>query len=398
MFNYGLRHSMFLFQKLQSTLSFSFNTINKTCFNLNGIQISDFIRRNLCQTVQIKSKEEIDEFHQKELDKLLENPAYSKAYKLLQYEIEYMREMSENVPKVIRPKDYIYLLNSPSKTHQRKHIRFLFCNEIKRENLKEKRKQKSEELRLELEEYRKVCPSGLLYGLGHNSLFLRIYDQTLDSYLNYNSAIYSRFEPKIVFDCGYNNVMSPFEIKNCARQLVLSLVFNRQHRTPAELYFCNAAPENEIVTTLLKLVPNLYEDTFPANVTPLSYLDMFDKNELVYLTPHCKTEMTHYDPDKVYIIGAMVDKASPQPYSLAKAKKEKLRMEKLPLDRYLNWGSGSNKCLTLNQVLAILLDIKYTKDWMTSLFNHIPIRKLQPEQRMDREKFYEKITARTKNG
>ncbi|XP_014616990.1 PREDICTED: mitochondrial ribonuclease P protein 1 homolog [Polistes canadensis] len=391
MFNYGLRHSIFLFKKLQPTLSSSFNTINKTCSNLNGIEISGFIKRDLCQSVKLKTKEKIDESDQRKLDELLENPELNKTYKLLQYEIEYLREMNENVPQVFRPKDWIYLLNTTSKNHQRKHIEFLFKNEMKRNNFKDKKKQQTENLILKLEQYRKECPSGLLYGLGHNSLFLRLYDKSLDYYLNYSTMMYSMFEPKIVFDCGYNNVMRNFEIKNCARQLLLSFVFNRFHNTPAELVFCNAAPDNEIIVSLNHLIPSLYEDTFPLNVTSQSYLDIFDKEQLVYLTPHCKTDMTYYDPDKVYIIGAMVDKSVPQPYSLAKAKKEKIRMEKLPLDRYLNWGSGSNKSLTINQVLAILLDIKYTKDWMTTFFNHIPIRKLQPDQRMYKTKLDKKL-------
>lgn len=391
MFSYCLRHSMFLFKKLQPTLSSSFNTINKTCSNPNGIEINYFIRRDLCQSVKPQTKEKIDQNDQRKLEELLENPEVNKAYKLLQYEVEYLREMNENVPKVFRPKDWIYLLNTTSKNHQRKHIDFLFKNEIKRNTFKDKKKQQIEDSFLKLEEYRKECPSGLLYGLQHNSLFLRLYNKSLDSYLNYSTMMHSMFEPKIVFDCGYNNVMKNYEIRNCARQLLFSFVFNRFHNTPAELVFCNAAPDNEIIVSLNSLIPSLYEDTFPLNITSQSYLDIFDREQLVYLTPHCKTYMTHYDPDKVYIIGAMVDKSIPQPYSLAKAKKEKIRMEKLPLERYLNWGSGSSKSLTINQVLSILLDIKYTKDWMATFSNHIPVRKLQSHQKINKTKLNEQI-------
>lgn len=50
-------------------------------------------------------------------------------------------------------------------------------------------------------------------------------------------------------------------------------------------------------------------------------------------------------------------------------------MEKLPLNKYLQWNSGSNKNLTLNQILGILVDLKYTKDWMDAFNNNIPRRK-----------------------
>lgn len=48
-------------------------------------------------------------------------------------------------------------------------------------------------------------------------------------------------------------------------------------------------------------------------------------------------------------LGAMVDKMKVEPLSLAKAKRDKLRMAKLPLDLYLDWRQGT-KNLTINQV------------------------------------------------
>lgn len=64
-----------------------------------------------------------------------------------------------------------------------------------------------------------------------------------------------------------------------------------------------------------------------------------------------------------------------EPLSLAKAKKENIRMAKLPLDKYLQWGSGSGKSLTLNQCISILLDVKRTNDWKYAL-RHVPKRKI----------------------
>lgn len=60
---------------------------------------------------------------------------------------------------------------------------------------------------------------------------------------------------------------------------------------------------------------------------------------------------------------------------MAKAKRMNLRMARLPLDHYLQWGSGSGKTLTLNQVLSILLDLKKSNDWSTAL-RHVPRRKI----------------------
>jgi len=45
----------------------------------------------------------------------------------------------------------------------------------------------------------------------------------------------------------------------------------------------------------------------------------------------------------------MVDKMKVEPLSLAKGKRDKIRMAKLPLDLYLDWKQGT-KNLTINQV------------------------------------------------
>lgn len=49
----------------------------------------------------------------------------------------------------------------------------------------------------------------------------------------------------------------------------------------------------------------------------------------------------------------MVDKMKVEPLSLAKGKRDKIRMAKLPLDLYLDWKQGT-KNLTINQVCKLL--------------------------------------------
>lgn len=179
---------------------------------------------------------------------------------------------------------------------------------MKKENTRNKHLEKMKSIRLKMKELEEECPSGLKYGLGHNSLFLRIYNKSLDDFLNFNLSISTMFEPNIVFDCGYSNIMKNFEIRNCAKQLVMSFVANRMHKNPSQLHLCNASKSSAFMSTLQNLIPSLYDDTFPLNITSKSYLDIFDKDKLVYLTPHCRNEMTSYNPDKIYIIGAIVDK------------------------------------------------------------------------------------------
>lgn len=52
----------------------------------------------------------------------------------------------------------------------------------------------------------------------------------------------------------------------------------------------------------------MYENWFPFNIHTSSYLDLFPKEKLIYLTPHCREEMLEYDHNAIYIIGGIVDK------------------------------------------------------------------------------------------
>lgn len=77
---------------------------------------------------------------------------------------------------------------------------------------------------------------------------------------------------------------------------------------------------------------------------------------------------------------------------MAKAKRLGLRMARLPLDQYLQWGAGSGKSLTLNQMINILLDLKNTGDWMTSL-RHVPRRKVI-DLKTESERFHKSLSKR----
>jgi hypothetical protein len=65
------------------------------------------------------------------------------------------------------------------------------------------------------------------------------------------------------------------------------------------------------------------------------------------------------------------------------------------LDKYIRFGDGSCKDLTLNQVYNILLDIQI-KDWKTAL-KHVPFRKsyenriMSLEQKVKKEFFFKNL-------
>ncbi|XP_052738635.1 mitochondrial ribonuclease P protein 1 homolog isoform X2 [Bicyclus anynana] len=237
---------------------------------------------------------------------------------------------------------------------------------------KEARKKQLEES--PLEEFREY-PDDLLYGIQYQSLFLRIRDSSMNMFDNYRALRSIIYGQSVVIDCSYEEHMVWRETLNAAKQMTFLFGDNRIHKDPFNLHMCNVKPNGEFMKQLRKNIPSLEEPWFPMNIHSESYLDLFPKEKLVYLTPHCREELTSFDPEAVYIVGCMVDKMNNEPLSLAKAKKDGLKMAKLPLDRYIEWAPGSKKNLNINHMIPILLDLRLTGDWEFAL-RHIPRRKL----------------------
>ncbi|XP_044759816.1 mitochondrial ribonuclease P protein 1 homolog [Coccinella septempunctata] len=301
--------------------------------------------------------------------------------KVLTMEMELLRQEGELVPETdkLKAKHFVELLKLKHRNGRKKYLEYIFKLCKRKENELEKKKQRA----LQFEEHKKNrLPKDLpfedfvqTYDLLHNNILLRIRDKSINNLYNSKLINAMRFGQKLVFDCGFHEKMTDRENSNCAKQLMLLFGENRIHDDPYDLHLCNFDKSSELGENLKSCLPTMYDPEFPLNIHQESYLNLFPKDQLVYLTPHCRQELLEYDHNAIYIIGAIVDKVNQAPLSLAKAKEQNIKMMKFPLDRYLSWGSGSGKSLTLNQVLLILLDLKKTGDWKYAL-RHVPQRKL----------------------
>jgi ribonuclease P protein 1 len=361
------------------------------------------IAANKVETIEENEKISPTQMYEKALDfKAITDGDAEQETKLrvLCLEHEVMKQEGVCVPRTLNQDQWKQLLAMDSRSKRRKYYKFLFGIEIKKEKVKamkaEKAKERLERLeRIKNSEIKEEDDNThIQYGLGKNSFLLRLYDATMNQYYNQNLIRAIQFGQKIVIDCDYDKYMTPQESSNCAKQLMITFSENRLHKDPFDIHLCNAHQNNPTIKQLMKFIPNLYETYFPLNVNSQSYLDLFPKQDIVYLTPHCRTELDKFDHDSVYVVGALVDKTNTEPLSLAKAKREGLRMAKLPLDRYLQWSGGSGKSLTINQMLQIMLEIRSSDNWEEAL-KFVPRRKLnsddsfssQPEQFNRRKPF-----------
>lgn len=117
-----------------------------------------------------------------------------------------------------------------------------------------------------------------------------------------------QFGQNIVIDCSYEDKMVWREAVNAAKQMTFVFGDNRIHKEPFNMHLCNVHMEGNFMKQFKKNIPSISEPWFPLNIHQCSYLDLFPKKDLVYLTPHCREELSTYNHDAVYIVGCMVDK------------------------------------------------------------------------------------------
>lgn len=311
---------------------------------------------------------------------LAENEEVEKQIRLILMEHEIAKQSGERMPSKIELKDMQELLGFNSELARRKYFHYLFKKEVAQ--LAAKRKK--EERKLLQEQKKKEGPK--------NTFFIIIRKTSMVKFYNSRQANAVMFGSPLVFDMGYHEYMRKRELINCAEQIQMAYGSNKIHKEPFNLYFCNFGKDNPISMHIENAMPHIYKNNCLITSTELSYLDIFPKQKIVYLTPNAPNVLEKFDHDSVYVIGGFVDKAQSKPLSLAKAKREGVKVAKLPLDQYLYWGCGG-KSLTINQVMDILLELKTSNDWNKAL-KFVPTRKLH---KIDPEEQKYQLMTKKKN-
>lgn len=177
--------------------------------------------------------------------------------------------------------------------------------------------------------------------------------------------------PPLIFDCGFNDTMSKWEIMDAARQLKHSFSQNREHRQPFVMHLCNMRKDSQLWKALAGQMHNI--DEVPIKVHAGDITDVFAPEKLVYLSPDAEDELHEFNADDHYVVGTIVDKGTQMPLTLAKAKRLNIRCVRLPLQKYIRFFS--HKTLTLDQMTNIMLELKKSQNWVRAL-KHVPSRKI----------------------
>lgn len=112
-----------------------------------------------------------------------------KRLRVLQLEVDIANQEGRRVPSLDFFKDHHWehILTLPSKSARMKYYNFLWQIEMKKES---KHRKKEEKAAASLERIEKVRQERaenphIIYGLGHVSMFLRVYDSTINNWMNH---------------------------------------------------------------------------------------------------------------------------------------------------------------------------------------------------------------------
>ena len=122
-----------------------------------------------------------------------------------------------------------------------------------------------------------------------------------------------------------------------AIQLYKAYMANAKYREPFRMYYVNFKKDcifdKELRQNGIEIENNMIIES------EKSYLDLFPKRKLVYLSPEAPHKIKSVKEDTVYIIGALTDRRSQRykGYTLSKAIQDGIKYEKLPTDQYSSY-------------------------------------------------------------
>lgn len=237
------------------------------------------------------------------------DPDKLKALKVLQLEIDLMRQQGEQVPSHLSIQRWKDLLTLDSLMGREKYLKHLWVVEMKQKHRQEKSQKKAQsyaQFKAQLEEADpklKTTCSPLNYSLSETSLFHRLRDCTMNQFYNYKLLLAEWFGPKILVDCSYEQFMELKNVQSCVKQMLLMWSDNRENANPYDIIYCNVNQESSLWQKFTQRIPMITAADSPVHFTHQHYLDIFPREKLVYLTPHCNEILEHYSHDDIYIIG-----------------------------------------------------------------------------------------------
>lgn len=294
---------------------------------------------------------------------------------LILKEFDLFSRLSKRFPSKLKDSDWKTLLEVSTRKARYDQAMFLYRKEL----LEAGDMRKKEKLR----EGRRLEAANQSRNSSFISPYLQTKTQEWSQFRNVVEAYRLKDKPILAVDCQFLSRLSPRGRGLTALQLQYLISENRNSQSPFRLHFVNYNKEDPKVRELEKnkVQALMTPDVFCPIVSNGGLKNTFETSkEIIYLSPDASEELESVEDDKVYVIGGIVDRVVehgiPKQASLEAALSANVLTRKLPIDRYVEFKSGS-RFLTLLAVSEILRQVNLHGDWKRAMEVAIPKRNVR---------------------
>ncbi|XP_038215850.1 tRNA methyltransferase 10 homolog A [Zerene cesonia] len=172
----------------------------------------------------------------------------------------------------------------------------------------------------------------------------------------------------IIIDLSFDHLMIEKDRYKVIKQLLRCYSINRRSEAPLQFHVTSFGEKAKIDISR----HNGYEN-WDIGYHEKSYLELFPKEKLVYLSSESENVIEQFEEDTYYIIGGLVDHNKHKGLCHKLAVDQGIRHAQLPLDKYVNMKT--RKVLTIDHVFEIVLHISEGMQWQETLLKVLPLRK-----------------------
>lgn len=197
-------------------------------------------------------------------------------------------------------------------------------------------------------------------------------------------------EPRLraVIDMAFGELMNERELKSLGTQVQHAYGFNRRVKRPLEMYLTSMASAREYPACMRALSDRfngralgergVTDASRACESAPIQLRDeppdqLWDRDELVWLSPDATVPLLTLDPRKVYVIGGLVDRSVIKYHTLKYARRKGLTVRRLPIKEHCPEPS-LHKIFTLPPILRLLAGVHSGESWAEAFMASVPQR------------------------
>ncbi|XP_017029872.1 tRNA methyltransferase 10 homolog A [Drosophila kikkawai] len=175
----------------------------------------------------------------------------------------------------------------------------------------------------------------------------------------------------VAIDLDYDDLMQERDIAKCVKQCLRIYTINRRSPHPGKLHFTGIRSNGHIHESFRK--NDGWENWHVAYHFDRTHLQVFESQQLVYLTCESDQVLDKLQPGITYVIGGLVDHNHWKGLCHQRATEAGLTTARLPLSEHVDMKTRS--VLSTYHVFELLSKVAAGQDWTKAILDTIPLRK-----------------------